>query len=376
MKHIRCRHCQSLETKRFGTYQVGVKKKKYLKQRFLCLSCKRSFTIKKTRNVSPALAASLTRDSIEGRSSIRTIARRKHLSKTTVFQAVHQTVKDVKDSIWIARNLKPQWGHVLSIDAKFVRVFQPKTNQIFVSVWEKKWVLKKAWIVGVDVLTKDLPHYEVFEGETKIDLYTFFKTLKRDVGYQLKVLVCDGNLETLETARMVYGKRIGIQLCVRHFIHGLKSYVLEEKARKRTETEMLVGSMWAALGMKKEEECLSTLKTLSRVRETRSQRGIQESLTDHLSLLTTHFRFHNRYYVPRYNNDVENLFKQVNLRLKSLNMFRNKQNAQEYLKAWALMRRCTKFTDCRGDYNRLRNGHAPLELAGVDLTDFDYLRDT
>ena len=65
--------------------------------------------------------------------------------------------------------------------------------------------------------------------------------------------------------------------------------------------------------------------------------------------------------------------KHFSLRLKSWNMFRNKENAQRYVSAWALARRFTKFTDCRGDMNRLKNGKAPLELAGIDIAGIDYL---
>ncbi len=67
------------------------------------------------------------------------------------------------------------------------------------------------------------------------------------------------------------------------------------------------------------------------------------------------------------------LFRQVDLRLKSWNMFRNKNNAEHYLEAWALARRFTKFTDCKIGMNKLKNGKAPLELAGVKVEGVDYL---
>lgn len=223
------------------------------------------------------------------------------------------------------------------------------------------------------MITKDLPHYQVVEGETKIDLYEYFKTLKNDIGYDLKVLVCDGNPETMGAAQRIYGPSIGVQLCVRHFIETLKTIAREEKREERKMTENLVGYVWQALAMRKEEECLEQLKVLQTLSKTRCQRLIMQSLNQHLFLLTTHFRFHDQYFVPSYNNDAENLFKQLSLRLRSWNMFRNNENAEHYLKTWALARRFTKFTDCRGDMNRLKNGKAPLELAGVDITGIDYL---
>lgn len=305
---------------------------------------------------------------------MRVIGRRKNLSKNTVSLAVTTICKQAKDSIWIAKKFQPKWGHVLSVDGKVIRVYDPFAKDYPGTSAEKKYLLKKTWLCGVDVATKDLPHYKVADGETKIDLFDYFKTLKNEVGYDLKVCVSDGNPQTLETARMVYGFKISIQLCVRHFIENLKTTAKEEKQAKRGETESLVGNIWGALEKKEEADCFSTLKTLSSIQETRCQKLIQQSLNKQVFLLTTHFRYQDQFYVPRYNNDVENLFRQANLRLKSWNMFRNKTNAEHYLKTWALMRRFTKFTDCKGGMNKLKNGYAPLELAGIDLTNIDYLK--
>lgn len=304
---------------------------------------------------------------------MRTIGRRKHVSKNTVSQVVTSIAKQAKGSIWIAKQLKPRWGHVLSVDGKIIRVFNPGAKDYKGTRAEKSYQLKKTWIAGVDVLTKDLPHYKVTDAETKIDLYDYFTVLKDDIGYDLKVLVCDGNPETTVTVRIVYGTDVGIQLCVRHFIETLKSIAREERKQDRTVTDNLVISIWSSLGLRRENDCFDALKILTSMPETRCQKLIVHNLNKHIYQLTTHFRYQDQYFVPRYNNDAENLFKQVSLRLKSWNMFRNMESAENYLKAWALHRRFTKFTDCRGHINRLKNGKAPLELAGVDIKNIDYL---
>lgn len=304
---------------------------------------------------------------------MRTIGKRKHLSKDTVSKTVLEIARQTKDSIWIAKHLLPKWGNVLSVDGKIIRVFDPFAKEYTGTRAEKKYLLKKIWFCGVDVTTKDLPHYKVTDGETRIDLYDYFTTLKKEVGYDLKACVCDGNPETMETARMVYGKNIGIQLCVRHFIEALKRITKEERQTKRRETEQLVMNIWGALETKTETDCFSVLKALSSIEETRCQKMIQQSLSKQIFLLTTHFRYQDQLFVPRHNNDAENLFRQVNLRLKSWNIFRNKTNAEHYLKTWALMRRFAKFTDCKGGLNKFKNGKAPLELAGVKIEGIDYL---
>lgn len=304
---------------------------------------------------------------------MRTIGRRKHLSKNTVSLVILEAAREAKDSIWIAERFKPKWGNVLSIDGKVIRVFDSFAKDYAGTSSEKKHLLKKTWICGIDVSTKDLPHYKVADGENKTDLFDYFTTLKNEVGYDLKVCVCDGSPETMEAAKIVYGTGIGIQLCVRHFIENLKSLLKEERQDKRNETESLVGNIWGALNTEKETDCFTNLKSLESIQETRVQKLIFQQLRKNIFLLTTHFRYQDQFYVPRYNNDIENLFRQVNLRLKSWNMFRNKTNAEHYLKAWALARRFTKFTDCKVGMNKLKNGKAPLELAGVNIEKIDYL---
>jgi len=304
---------------------------------------------------------------------MRTIGRRKQVSKYTVSVAVTTIAKEVKGSIWIAKQFQPLWGHVLSVDGKLIRVFNPGATDYRGTSAQKAAQLKKTWIAGVDVLTKDLPHYVVADGEGKIDMYEYFKTLKDEINYDLKVVVSDGKPDTERAVKIVYGSGIGIQLCVRHFIETLKAIVREEKKQQRVITENLVMNIWSALNLPNEADCYDALSIITSEPETRCQKLIVHTLQSHIYKLTTHFRFKDQYFVPRYNNDIENLFKQVSLRLKSWNMFRSKQNAENYLKAWALYRRFTKFTDCSGHINRLKNGKAPIELAGVNIDGLDYL---
>lgn len=84
----------------------------------------------------------------------------------------------------------------------------------------------------------------------------------------------------------------------------------------------------------------------------------------HLEYLTT--RVYYPEYIPRTNNEIENLIRQLNLRLKTIGRFNHYKYASDYLNVWALMRRFTPFTDCRKP-NRHRNGKAPLELAGCNI---------
>lgn len=76
--------------------------------------------------------------------------------------------------------------------------------------------------------------------------------------------------------------------------------------------------------------------------------------------------------LPRTNQITENFFRFVALRVKTLNIFRSWKTATDYLNALVLYRRFKKFEDCKGK-NKSFNGLAPLELAGCEIIDLDYL---
>lgn len=236
-------------------------------------------------------------------------------------------------------------------------------------------LLKQTWLVGVDTKTKDLPHYELAESENLADLVRYFKTLKQ-IGYPLKVLIRDGNWDIEKAAKIVFEDSFSTQLCLRHFTQSFKRRLKDEKKSYKEGTESLIQSIKEALEEKEEKTCLEKveeiIKSFTKKRKTtETQQWIILELEKNIKVLTTHFNFKEEF-LP-YNNDVENLLRQLNLRLKTWGIFGNKENARHYLKTWALFRRFTPFTDCRGR-NKIKNGKAPLELASVNIRGLDYLK--
>ena len=100
-------------------------------------------------------------------------------------------------------------------------------------------------------------------------------------------------------------------------------------------------------------------------------RKIFADFQNHVEYLTTHVYYPE--YIPNTSNEIENLFRQLNLRLKTIGRFNKYRYASDFLNTWALMRRFTPFTDCKKP-NKHRNGKAPLELAGVYIKGIDYLK--
>ena len=302
----------------------------------------------------------ITRAYIEGRSSYRALARFFRLDKNTVFKAVLEILSELVDSDFISFHFHPKWSGILSVDGKYIRIFDWSARHFHLSSKEKKAAHKGSFLAGVDVLTKDIPHHHLGDEETMIDLTMFFKTLKQ-IGYPLRVLITDGNTDIERAARHVYGDMFKVQLCHKHFIDTLNHYLKDERKEMKGETERMIENIRASIA-KGEGLPLTSIKT-----ETQEKILRYYQKNRHKLFLWTTLRG-----VPKTNNHIENLFRQLNLRLKTVNIFQTRTTAEKYLNALVLARRFTAFTDCKGR-NKFNNGKAPLELAGCDIKDFDYL---
>ena len=290
-------------------------------------------------------------------------------------KAVHKVVKEVKDSLWVAQHYDLHWSGVLAIDGNSIRVYNQLSRKLDLSkltLWERICLNKKVWLCGIDCGTGDLPHYELADEETMIDLVLFFRQLK-NIGYPLKALVSDGNEEIIRAARLVYGSGFFHQLCTRHFIEGLKRKARENGWDADRDTNRLIYFIQLVIEAGTIESSAERLAELKRWRTFGAgQRELLKMFYDRLDELTTHLQ-HQETSIPHTTNEIENLFRQLNLRLKSWGIFGSYRHARGYLKTWALWRRCTPFTDCRG-VRKTRNGQFPLQLAcRKKLVDIDFL---
>jgi hypothetical protein len=303
------------------------------------------------------------------RGSVRSLARRFGMDKTSVMAAVHRVAARLAGSAAVALALKPRWSGVLAVDGKFVRVYDRWAS---VAAAPSDRPLPRAhlavWICGIDCGTGDLPHYAVAEEETKIDLVMFFRALKA-AGYRLKALVTDGNPDIASAARKVYGRTFVHQRCTRHFVEGLRALARAEEAPDRlAETLRLAELVHSIVAARDLESAARRMAVLPHVPpSTPTQRKIMASYESSKAALAAHL-LNPGMGIPSTTNAIENVFRQLSLRLGSVGQFRHWRYAEAYLAAWALRRRVTPFTDARGD-RRCRNGKSPLELAGCGVVD-------
>ena len=327
--------------------------------------------------VKEGIARKIARESLE-RASMRTLARRYHKTKKTIMRMIHDVTRRLPDSHTLQKKFLPSWSGILVFDGKVVRVYDKLSSELkesSLSEDELLWMNKMRWLVGVDFSTGDLPHYDLASSESKIDLVMYFKTLK-ELNYPLKALVCDGNPSIPEAARFVFGDHIVVQLCTRHFIEGLRRELpREEDEQKRKKLDVLISHIQSVIeadDIVEAERQLTRLIANSKTIRHPLKDQFMHSFKAHKQELCAHI-LHPELGLPHTSNDAENLIRQVNQRLKSLGRFFNRHYAKDYLNAWALLRRFTKFTDCKGQ-RKYRNGKSPLELAGCDIENINPFR--
>lgn len=316
-------------------------------------------------------------DSID-RASIRILSRRYGKSKDAIMRIIRRVVEQLPDSIDIAERFCPLWSGILVFDGKVIRAYDKLAKKLKRSHFtdqEWRWIHKQRWLCGVDYGTGDLPHYDLAETESKIDLVMYFKTLK-SLNYPLKAVVCDGNEYIPEAARFVFGDHIVHQLCTVHFIRGLGKLipVEEDNEQERIDLEELVRHIQRVIEastLEESGECLVEMENYYRECKSIFKHSILMSFKKHKQELTAHLLYP-ELNLPHTSNDIENLFKQLNMRLKTMGRFYHHRYARDYLNAWALWRRFTPFTDCK-KRRICRNKKAPLELAGCEIGNIDFL---
>ena len=324
------------------------------------------------------LSQIITRESLE-RASMRILARRYHRSRDTVMRAIRRVCEALPNSLSVAKKFQPLWSGVLVFDGKVVRVYDPiteKLNPEYLTDDERKWIHKMRWLCGVDYGTGDLPHYDLGESENMIDLVMYFQNLK-SIKYPLIALVCDGNPLIPRAAKHVFGKQIIVQRCTRHFLEDLRKLLPteEESKEERIQLEqliLLIKSVIEADTLEMARENLIFLKRHSDSFGSQIKRIMLSMFKRSKIELTAHL-LHPELRIPHTSNDIENLFKQLMQRLKTIGRFFHQTYAKNYLNAWALLRRFTPFTDCRNG-RRHRNRKSPLQLAGCELQNIDPLK--
>lgn len=334
-RNIRCKFCGSFSVLRNGKRKL----KNGFVERFYCSDCRKYFTLRIRQNSQIGFheKVTITRTHLEGRTSIRTIARHSERSKTTISKVINEITSQCVSAAWVASNLHPKWSGYLALDGKMIRVWDWTAKHFRYSKEEKRWLHKMSLLIALDLGTLDIPDHHLGSDETTIDLIMFLRSLK-SLGYPLKGYISDGNKDIEKAVKMVFGQ-VPHQLCITHFLKNLR-----EKLRQEKIAEFQYQDAYRSISQGLKPKYLRVpedLFTFKRVKE-----------------------------LPSTNQQIENLNRFLMLRLKTIGQFQSFPSARNYCNALTLMRRFIAFTDCR---DKTRNHRAPLTLADCNIKELDYL---
>lgn len=240
----------------------------------------------------------------------------------------------------VTRDYCSRFCGILLIDGKYITV--------------KGFERKIPVIYGIDYLTHDIPTYIFSVGENYQTCRSFFNSL-RLLKYPLQAVVCDDNVNIYQAATKVYPDCV-IQLCHNHYKENIRralqvrtdaTYVpfmqeievLFSKRRSKEEFNLLAGKLVLRFGA--DLRCASILADIQK----------------RLPLLTGYMAAKR---IPRTTNLIECFNSHLEGRLKTIKGFESFQTADNWLNAYFLKRRLTKFTDCAKQFKFL-NGHCALE---------------
>ena len=260
-----------------------------------------------------------------------------------------------KTPLEVSAELRPPgWSGFLGVDAK----------AIFVAGDEA------ALLIGVDQGTHDVVHAVVAEIEGEEAFERLVREAVTEAGYPLGGLVMDAAAPFL-AAHANYFARVPLQLCRIHASRRLDFTIA--KAKRSPDASLraeLKDRVRAVLFAPTEEEAHRLFRALLKDRDRYEGLGRRDTLGAMERSFDLYMTHHRVEAMPADANITENVIKQLGKKPRLMEGFASLESAERFSRLLVGCYRFKQFTDsCRKSHN----GRAPLELAGVDLRDQDWL---
>ena len=285
------------------------------------------------------------------------MAYRSGVSSKTVLSWVNYFGEHTKSPIEIAQELKPRWSGILGVDGKPIKI--SGTEAVL--------------LIAVDIGTMDAFFFDLVAAEDEENALKFFRIIKEVFKYPVQAVVSDlgkGRVFVNLVERIF--PYVPHQACVIHFSRYVDIKLPKSKKSKYHQlNEYLrqhINHILFTQCYNDADELLIRLRNIEHLFGAKYHHEIIKSLRNNFDLLTTHF-FHPE--LPRDNNVVENIIKQLNSKLYHMHGFKKMENAYNFLKLWFCAYRIRLFTSSSYPH---RNGQCPLSLAGVKTSSLDWLR--
>ena len=406
-RRMRCRYCGSLETQKYGKRTISPKS--YSRrttsevQRYRCKRCKRTFVQRKEKKKQYTFGfkREMARMHLEERLSYRVIAKRVterwgyRVSPKSLCSMVNAVAGLSKSSVEIQQEYRPCWSGYLTVDDKWVSVKGTRHLSL----------------VAVD--NSGDPLHSELHRESDQGVYDgFFLYLRDRLGYQLRALTTDFDLRLDKAARRVFGADVTHQKCLWHATEIVKALIEYPQVQRRVRNIQRQITMLEESLADRKQSLYDTNKTLQSLEVQLTEVG---AIYQEKNILLERFRecvfarrreisercwrSFRRAYNKRYANVIhfiashwetllehqrdshilktnvraENINKQFERRLKTIEAFQSIETAFQYQNLYRNYLRLKPYTDCRGA-RRACNGLSPLQVCQAVLPSSDWLK--
>lgn len=359
MRRKRCLFCSGINTKKHDTRikkvrtSQGPKPQRY--KRWYCKDCKRVFRPSESKVINPSLEIKACELYYDSEASYRAVSRQLDIAPYRLFEIINTLGANCKSTIEVAKGLKPSWSGYLFIDEK--------------RIWIKgvKWFL----LIAVDLKSQDIVHWDLVPTEDEVSVAWFLVIIKMVIGYPFKGLISDLLPEFYGTSRWLLAG-IPHQFCTYHAYKATERYLKYHYTggdKLWAERFLLITGIicWCQTV----ETALRALEYLERHQDELRK----AKLIKRMNILRLRFpylikRFKDRNLRPD-NNIIENVIKQLNQKFKKVAGFESYQTAYNSISLLVMRYRFHEFKCSRIPGN---NGRSPLELAGVDTSQINWVR--
>lgn len=345
---------------------------------------------------------------VEDGMTTRAVARRLRqrctceMDPSTVWRILEEAGRRCKTPAEVARELKPRWAGWLKLDGKAVKIYGEEYSVLFARD-----------------RTGDVVDGVLAWGEDKGSWKAFCEYMRDEVGYKLHGLTSDMREELIWAVKEVYGD-VPHQYCAFHMsqivdertgykairsvlkkygtvytdlTHRILTWQYKGLARVQLEARREIEAQrirdwvnshllelklrgWArrflmASSKREAAHHMAQIVPLKRPCCGRKKlTGLINSLFDKRKALLVHLDYPE---LSRTNNEMEELIRQFQRRVKTMDGFRKEESTKGLLNLWMIQYRFKAHRSCRGR-NRWKNGQSPLEMAGVPTSGMDWVR--
>lgn len=216
-------------------------------------------------------------------------------------------------------------------------------------------------IWGIDYLTHDIPHGDLFRAEDEVSFSQFFSKLK-EIGYYPDIVVADDRAG-LKSALLKVFPYAKLQLCHVHFVENIRQLLnIRTDERYHHFFNSLVAHVFK---VKKEKQIIRGLMHVYHKR-TQGSRMLQNIVTGIKHRQTELFNYLQIKNCPNNTNLIELYNSHLKARLKSIKGFQTFDSAKRWLNGYLIRRRTKPLTDCKTKFKKL-NGFASLQFTIQDF---------